>query len=221
MKSNQQGWNRRALAHLDSSYYDLDTFRAGKSSLRSLERAALGDVSGKDLAARQARWRSCGTSGAAPGSRGTPPATRSGTRAPRRPRPAPERASRGGGIAQQVRPGLGRLTVPTRTTSVSRGARNRAHGDLHRPRRASPVPDLEHRNMAGLRARAAPAPRRSRPGGVDRRPGSAPPCSSCCPPAGAASPSGAGRPGTPWPGITRNGPTSPSPRSQQARAAAT
>jgi ubiquinone/menaquinone biosynthesis C-methylase UbiE len=49
MQSNQQGWNRRALAHLDSTYYDLDAFRAGKSSLRSLERAALGDVSGKDF----------------------------------------------------------------------------------------------------------------------------------------------------------------------------
>ncbi|GAA2642829.1 class I SAM-dependent methyltransferase [Streptomyces vastus] len=49
MQSNQQGWNRRALAHIDSSYYDLDTFRAGKSSLRSLELEALGDVSGKDF----------------------------------------------------------------------------------------------------------------------------------------------------------------------------
>ncbi|MFI6452826.1 class I SAM-dependent methyltransferase [Streptosporangium amethystogenes] len=49
MESNQQGWNRRALAHLDSTYYNLDSFRAGKSSLRSLELAALGDVSGKDF----------------------------------------------------------------------------------------------------------------------------------------------------------------------------
>lgn len=49
MQSNQQGWNRRALAHIDSTYYDLDSFRAGKSSLRSLELAALGDVSGKDF----------------------------------------------------------------------------------------------------------------------------------------------------------------------------
>lgn len=49
MQSNQQGWNRRALAHLDSTYYDLDSFRAGKSSLRSLELAAVGDVSGKDF----------------------------------------------------------------------------------------------------------------------------------------------------------------------------
>jgi ubiquinone/menaquinone biosynthesis C-methylase UbiE len=49
MQSNQQGWNRRALAHVDSTYYDLDAFRAGKSSLRSLERGALGDVSGKDF----------------------------------------------------------------------------------------------------------------------------------------------------------------------------
>ncbi|MET7289741.1 methyltransferase domain-containing protein [Streptomyces sp. NPDC005573] len=49
MQSNQEGWNRRALAHIDSSYYDLDTFRAGKSSLRSLELEALGDVSGKDF----------------------------------------------------------------------------------------------------------------------------------------------------------------------------
>ncbi|GLZ32001.1 type 12 methyltransferase [Lentzea sp. NBRC 105346] len=49
MQSNQEGWNRRALAHIDSSYYDLDTFRAGKSSLRSLEQAVVGDVAGKDF----------------------------------------------------------------------------------------------------------------------------------------------------------------------------
>ncbi|HEY6794432.1 MAG TPA: class I SAM-dependent methyltransferase [Kineosporiaceae bacterium] len=49
MQSNQQGWNRRALAHVDSTYYNLEEFRAGKSSLRSLEKAKLGDVSGKDF----------------------------------------------------------------------------------------------------------------------------------------------------------------------------
>ncbi|ONI91957.1 hypothetical protein ALI22I_06660 [Saccharothrix sp. ALI-22-I] len=49
MQSNQQGWNRRAVAHLDSTYYDLDSFRAGKSSLRSLELGVVGDVSGKDF----------------------------------------------------------------------------------------------------------------------------------------------------------------------------
>lgn len=49
MESNQAGWNRRALAHVDSTYYNLDEFRAGKSSLRSLEQALVGDVAGKDF----------------------------------------------------------------------------------------------------------------------------------------------------------------------------
>jgi 2-polyprenyl-3-methyl-5-hydroxy-6-metoxy-1,4-benzoquinol methylase len=49
MQSNQHGWNLRALAHVNSSYYNLDEFRAGKSSLRSLELGALGDVAGKDF----------------------------------------------------------------------------------------------------------------------------------------------------------------------------
>src|SRR2546421_12225463 len=49
MQINQEGWNQRALAHLGSSYYDLESFRAGESSLRPLELEALGDVSGKDV----------------------------------------------------------------------------------------------------------------------------------------------------------------------------
>src|SRR3954467_10532791 len=48
MQTNQEGWNKRALAHLGSSYYDLDAFRAGESSLRPLELSPIGDVSGKD-----------------------------------------------------------------------------------------------------------------------------------------------------------------------------
>lgn len=49
MQINQEGWNQRALAHLGSSYYDLDAFRAGESSLRPLEVSTIGDVSGKDV----------------------------------------------------------------------------------------------------------------------------------------------------------------------------
>lgn len=49
MQANQAGWNRRAVAHLGSSYYDLDAFRAGEESLRPLEVSLLGDVAGKDF----------------------------------------------------------------------------------------------------------------------------------------------------------------------------
>ncbi len=49
LKANQKRWDELTLEHKDSSFYDLDGFRAGKDRLRSIELSELGDVSGKTL----------------------------------------------------------------------------------------------------------------------------------------------------------------------------
>ncbi|SRR6266566_136467 len=49
MQKNQQGWNHLAAANVKSTYYNLETFRKGRSSLRSLERETVGDVSGRSF----------------------------------------------------------------------------------------------------------------------------------------------------------------------------
>lgn len=49
MRSNQRGWNMRVVAHLNSTYYNLAEFRAGKSSLRRLEKETVGDVRGRSF----------------------------------------------------------------------------------------------------------------------------------------------------------------------------
>lgn len=46
---NRVGWDIRAATHFDSKFYDLPGFLAGESSLREIELAELGDVSGKSL----------------------------------------------------------------------------------------------------------------------------------------------------------------------------
>jgi SAM-dependent methyltransferase len=46
---NRTGWDRRAEAHIESEFYDVDGFLAGNTSLREIELAELGDVSGKSL----------------------------------------------------------------------------------------------------------------------------------------------------------------------------
>lgn len=48
-KSNLQLWNEWTSIHEKSEYYDLEGFKAGKSSLRPLEIGELGDVAGKSL----------------------------------------------------------------------------------------------------------------------------------------------------------------------------
>ncbi|GAB3878328.1 class I SAM-dependent methyltransferase [Kibdelosporangium lantanae] len=47
--ANQEGFNLRARAHLQSSYYDVEKVKQGQNMLRRLEREELGDVSGKSL----------------------------------------------------------------------------------------------------------------------------------------------------------------------------
>ena len=46
---NRTWWDEAALAHVKSRYYDVEGFKAGHISLNSIERDALGDVSGKSL----------------------------------------------------------------------------------------------------------------------------------------------------------------------------
>jgi 2-polyprenyl-3-methyl-5-hydroxy-6-metoxy-1,4-benzoquinol methylase len=49
VQANQQLWNAWTSIHEKSQLYDLDGFKSGKSSLKSIELEELGDVSGKSL----------------------------------------------------------------------------------------------------------------------------------------------------------------------------
>ena len=46
---NKQSWNRRAQIHLNSDFYDVPGFLAGKNTLNAIELEALGDVNNKSL----------------------------------------------------------------------------------------------------------------------------------------------------------------------------
>lgn len=46
---NRDSWNKRTSHHLESEFYDLPGFLAGKNSLQAPELALLGDVSGKRI----------------------------------------------------------------------------------------------------------------------------------------------------------------------------
>jgi SAM-dependent methyltransferase len=46
---NRAAWDERVPLHLASDFYDVDSFVAGRSTLRSFERAELGPVDGLDL----------------------------------------------------------------------------------------------------------------------------------------------------------------------------
>jgi SAM-dependent methyltransferase len=46
---DRENWNRLALLHARSDFYDVAGFKAGKLSLQSLEREEVGDVAGKSL----------------------------------------------------------------------------------------------------------------------------------------------------------------------------
>lgn len=49
LELNKASWNERAPIHVRSSMYDIDAFKAGRSSLVNGELDALGDVTGKEL----------------------------------------------------------------------------------------------------------------------------------------------------------------------------
>lgn len=48
-KTNQETWNTKVDIHAKSEMYEMEAFKAGKSSLMPYELKALGDVSGKSL----------------------------------------------------------------------------------------------------------------------------------------------------------------------------
>jgi 2-polyprenyl-3-methyl-5-hydroxy-6-metoxy-1,4-benzoquinol methylase len=48
-EENKQSWNKRTVVHKDSAFYDLASFKKGKSSLNKIELEELGDVKGKTL----------------------------------------------------------------------------------------------------------------------------------------------------------------------------
>ncbi len=47
--ANKQLWNKRVSIHVNSEFYDVPSFKAGKTSLNEIELNALGDVKGKSL----------------------------------------------------------------------------------------------------------------------------------------------------------------------------
>jgi len=47
--ANRESWNKRTAVHATSSFYDLASFKKGKSSLNKIELEALGDVKGRSL----------------------------------------------------------------------------------------------------------------------------------------------------------------------------
>ncbi|MEU9042873.1 MULTISPECIES: class I SAM-dependent methyltransferase [unclassified Kitasatospora] len=49
ISANREGFNLRARAHMQSSYYDVDRFKQGHNMLRRLEQEELGEVRGKSL----------------------------------------------------------------------------------------------------------------------------------------------------------------------------
>ena len=48
-EENKQSWNKRTSVHKDSAFYDLDSFKKGKTALHKIELDELGDVKGKSL----------------------------------------------------------------------------------------------------------------------------------------------------------------------------
>ena len=49
MEANHRHWDERAPLHVTSEFYDLDGFRAGRSTLRAVEVEEVGDVTGLEL----------------------------------------------------------------------------------------------------------------------------------------------------------------------------
>ena len=49
LETNRRRWDELAPLHVQSAFYDVPAFEAGASSLRSIELAELGDVSGRSL----------------------------------------------------------------------------------------------------------------------------------------------------------------------------
>jgi len=48
-EANRESWNKRTAVHKDSSFYSLEAFKKGKSSLNKIELEEIGDVKGRSL----------------------------------------------------------------------------------------------------------------------------------------------------------------------------
>lgn len=46
---NRKSWNELTILHADSSFYDINSFKKGKTSLNHIEIEELGDIKGKRL----------------------------------------------------------------------------------------------------------------------------------------------------------------------------
>ncbi len=49
LETNRANWNERTPVHADSAFYDVAGFKAGRNTLKDIERAEVGDVAGKSL----------------------------------------------------------------------------------------------------------------------------------------------------------------------------
>lgn len=49
IETNKNLWNKKTEVHVNSEFYDLDAFRAGKSSLNPIELELLGELKGKSI----------------------------------------------------------------------------------------------------------------------------------------------------------------------------
>ena len=49
IETNKKAWNKRTPIHIKSDFYNNDAFMKGKSSLKSIELNAIGDVTKKSL----------------------------------------------------------------------------------------------------------------------------------------------------------------------------
>ena len=46
---NRESWNELTTLHADSNFYDIDSFKKGKTSLNHIEIEELGDIKGKKI----------------------------------------------------------------------------------------------------------------------------------------------------------------------------
>ena len=49
MEANRRNWDERVPVHYASAFYDVESFRQGRSSLMHVEREEVGDVEGKTM----------------------------------------------------------------------------------------------------------------------------------------------------------------------------
>lgn len=49
LKHNKEAWNKRTAVHLESEFYDNESFKGGRSSLNDIELGFLGQVEGKKI----------------------------------------------------------------------------------------------------------------------------------------------------------------------------